>query len=168
MTDLDSPEGETSRSILRFSTFGLLLLLTVASIVLAALFGVGRAVGMESENIVSEGVDEVLHYLPQLIVCGVGVTAAWSSTRLPRTASRLVVAACCGLMLTYLVSSLATMALMHLMTTSVIPVGDMSEWISRMHVFLTISDVLWWTLLLIAVFSGRASAPMTPTTDSTS
>ena len=166
MTDLDSPKGETSQSVLRFSTFGLLVVLSVASMVFAAYVGIARAVGIEVTEMLANSVRSLRYDTPQIIICFAGILAALSS-RLPQSAARLTLLASCGLLLTILASNIGELILGHLMDSSVIGISHLSWWLTAIGILYALLHALCWMLLLLAVFSGRTSAPITPTTDST-
>jgi hypothetical protein len=167
MTDLESQKADASWRILRFSTFGLLLLITVASLVLAAVFSVGRALGMETSAIISNGLQPLLQYTPLVIVLVLAIAAAWNSPRLPQSTARLTIIACCGLLLTVLATVLMQLIVIRLMENSSIGFDQVGWWFLVLGIVFSLLHAACWMLLLIAVFSGRTSAPMTPTTNST-
>lgn len=140
----------------QFNTLALLLILTAASVILAAYVGVGRALDSGGQNALINGLQQLAYYTPQAIIWIVGLAMALQSGRLPRSAARLVVISLTGFLLTMLLGGLAQMVLISYATTGALSGSSAVGWLFLAYsTTYTLINCVWWVLLLMAVFRGR-------------
>ena len=142
----------------QFSLLSLFVIMTILALVFSGLFGIGRLFGMSAIDVLAQGLSQFLYVVPRLIVWTIGLTMAlrrWNTN--PRPA-RLATVAFSGMIVTTLtVSSVQTAVIFALQAGTI---G--SQHISWFFMALAISaagfDILWWILILIALFGSRSEA----------
>lgn len=137
------------RSFVRFSTWGLLVLLTTVSLVLAIYVGVGRAFGMTSGDLLQRGIGRFLYTLPMYAIWSIGLWLALTLPPIEKRKARLLVVAFGGMLGTMLLFDIATTVLIHTMMQRGGGIGTMYYVFTFGSVLL---NVIWWIVLLMAIF----------------
>lgn len=149
----------------QFNTLALLAILTVASLILAAYFGIGRAFGIETTQILFNGLGQAAYYAPQALVWIAGIAFALQSRRLPRSVARLVVVAFSGMLFTALLGGLGQMVLIQMLSSGMLG-SNISMWFLAYGISLSLIHAFWWVLILMAIFRGRSAATDVTTQES--
>lgn len=139
-----------SRTV-QFSVSNLLAVLTIASLVFALYFGIGRALGMSNAEIGQFGLLRFFYVLPMVALWAVGLVIALRRRQQDPRRARLLIAAFSGMILTAFAIDIAQMVMIHHLSRG------SGEYSQLLYASITMASVLlnvtWWILLLVAIFS---------------
>lgn len=143
---------ERTNHVFRFSTLGLLMVLTVVSVVFAAYFGIGRAVGMTPADMLQFGLLRFIYIVPMLIVWAIGLAIAIKRRRQDGRRATLLMIAFGGMIATAFVVDVAQMVLIYLLTR--VQVQGSEHLLGVLGVVSVLLNTLWWILIVVAIFAG--------------
>ncbi len=145
--------------VFQFSTFGLLMVLTIVSVVFAAYFGVGRAVGMTNADMLQFGLLRFIYIVPMLMVWAFGLAIALRRRRQDGRRATLLIIAFGGMIATAFVVDVAQMVLIHFLTRVQAPASE--SLLAVLGVVSVLLNALWWILILVAIFAwpSRPNGP---------
>ena len=134
----------------RFNVFGLLALITFASVVLAGLVIPIRIRELTSDDAIQLIVLWCINWLPEGVVAFGGLCLACGSCRLKPGARRLAITGFSGIILLVL-----SVAILDLSTTDEVYIGVIPDWAYQLYQFIPSFLSLMWALVVIALFYGR-------------
>ena len=162
MSDLELPppysDQPTSRGF-RFTTWGLLVLLTVVSLVLATVLFVGRAFGLSFAGVMQSSLMQFFYMTPLLIVWFVGLVYAINRRNLAGRKATLAIVAFVGFLATTILTQFAWMFFLPLMMQS----SSNYAWVfGLLNIGNILAQTACWVLILMALFSRDRSAERPP------
>ncbi len=150
----------SNRPALQFSLTALFVLITVSALVLSAVLGTCRLFGISAVDLLQTGIFQWAIYLtPRWLIWGVGIAMAMRRLRTHRKAATCAAVAFAGLIGSSLVACIAQMAVIHTMSSSQLGPSSLGWMLMVIQVVRLIADIVCWTLILMAIFTGRPVEP---------